>query len=159
MNQESRSIILNSKFLILISAGIIALILFFSLDMADQKNQEVLRVGKAEIFVEIADEPVEQYQGLSGRDPLCHDCGMLFIFDEPQIQNFSMRGMKFPLDFIFIGEGKVVETRENIPHPQAGEPYQHIQSQKPADMVLEVNAGFTAKNNIKTGSSISIDEQ
>ncbi|MEK7136970.1 MAG: DUF192 domain-containing protein, partial [Patescibacteria group bacterium] len=37
------------------------------------------------LWVEIADEPHEQAQGLMGRTELASDSGMLFIFTEPRV--------------------------------------------------------------------------
>ena len=56
----------------------------------------------------------EQINGLSGVGKLCRDCGMLFVFGKPKIQSFWMYGMKFPLDFVFIRDSRVVEVVENV---------------------------------------------
>lgn len=104
--------------------------------------------------IEIADGPQEQIKGLSGRNSLCETCGMLFVYKEPQIREFWMKGMKFPLDMIFIRDGKVVEIAENAPALVPGFPIPKMRSQVEADMVLEVNAGFAAKAGIKVGDPL-----
>ena len=107
------------------------------------------RLGTAELQVEIADSFAKQYQGLSDRDSLCDNCGMLFVYNSPRIQNFVMRRMRFPLDFVFIREGEIVEVVENVPPPKSGETPIYITSSVTADGVLEVNAGFMKKNHLK----------
>lgn len=145
-----RSLILNSRFLILISALLIILIFYFTNNM---NESTVLKINDMEISVEIADDLPEQTMGLSGRDSLCEDCGMLFVYRDPQIQRFWMKDMKFPLDFIFIKENKVVDIFEDIPVPVDSE-IPRIQSREPADMVLEVNKGFVERNSIRVGDMV-----
>lgn len=116
-----------------------------------------LSVGSQVLFVEVARTAFEKARGLSDRENLCPDCGMLFVYESPKIQNFWMMGMKFALDFVFIREGAVVEVRENIPVTDFSGVVTRIQSREEADMVLEVKAGFTSRNNIKTGDRVSLD--
>ena len=118
-----------------------------------QLNMAEMKVGEAKLTVELADDLSEQIQGLSDRNSLCRDCGMLFIYSEEKVQNFWMRGMHFDLDFLFIRGGKVTEIKENIPAPSVNNPANivSIQSREQADMVLEVNAGYVKKHGIKVG--------
>lgn len=135
------------KFLIA-SLLILTGLLVFIFMSGTKLEQKIIEIGKVKIAVEVATSLPQKFQGLSGRELLCANCGMLFVYDQPALQSFTMRGMKFPLDFIFIREGFVVEIRENIPHPRAGEEPQLVHSRIPADQVLEVNAGFVRANKI-----------
>ncbi len=144
--------------IILISLFLIFLSVFILLVMKRSKpseNNEILKIGNTTISVEISDEIGEQAQGLSGRDSLCQNCGMLFVYNEPIIQNFWMMGMKFPLDFVFIRDGKVIETIENVPKPAGGK-IPKVQSQHTADQVLEVNASFVKLSGIKAGDEVEL---
>lgn len=116
-----------------------------------KKSAPILKINNTEIQIEIADELSEQIQGLSGRASLCAACGMLFTYHNAQIRDFWMKDMRFSLDFVFIRDGLVVEMLENAPKPVADQPIFRIQSRNPADMVLEVNAGFVKKNGIAAG--------
>ncbi|OGE79204.1 MAG: hypothetical protein A2751_04390 [Candidatus Doudnabacteria bacterium RIFCSPHIGHO2_01_FULL_46_14] len=111
------------------------------------------QVGNKQIKVEIADTIAKQAQGLSGRDSLCLDCGMLFTYQKPKFQRFTMQGMRFPLDMIFIENGKIVEIREGLRYPENGEEPVIIQSSFESDMVLEVNEGFVWRNRLQVGES------
>src|SRR3989344_2910459 len=119
---------------------------------ADQiKN--TLSINGVEIKIEIADESNEQSRGLSGREYLAPDGGMLFVFPERTIPGFWMKEMNFSLDFIWIDEsGKIVEITKNVSpatYPKTFLP------PSPIKYVLEVNAGWSDKNNIKIGNVVS----
>lgn len=115
-----------------------------------------LIIGEVRISVELANTLAKKYQGLSGRDSLCEKCGMFFVYEKPERQRFAMRGMKFPLDFIFVRNGKVVEIWKNVPAPGEGESVENIDSGETADQVLEVNAGFIEKYGVKIGDKIEL---
>jgi uncharacterized membrane protein (UPF0127 family) len=83
---------------------------------------------------------------------------MLFIFPEAEVQNFWMKGMKFPLDVAWIKDGKVVSVDTNIPAPKPGEePARMSSSPIGVDMVLELPAGQAYAHNIKPGIILKID--
>ena len=67
--------------------------------------------------LEIADTAEEREQGLSNRQELCGHCGMLFIFEEPQVPEFWMKDMQFALDVLWLFEDRVVAKHENLPFP------------------------------------------
>lgn len=104
------------------------------------------------IAVEIVDTPQTRQQGLSGREFLSENKGMLFVHEQPGLQGYWMKGMKFPLDFVWLGDDmRVVGTEENI----LPETYPKVfYSPQPVRHVLEVNAGWVQKNKIKAGDKI-----
>lgn len=123
--------------------------------------QKQLRVSEAIVTVELADTPAKRSKGLSGRDSLASDAGMLFIFPEVKKPRFWMKGMKFPLDLIFIQEGRVVDSLAHVPPPvphQKDEDLPFYQPVVPIDMVLEVNSGFIETHNIKVGDRVFLIE-
>ena len=60
-----------------------------------------------------------------------------------------MKEMKFPLDFVWINEDKVVDLREKV-----GITEMNIRPARPADRVLEVNSGWIEKHQIKVGDEV-----
>lgn len=116
-------------------------------------------IGGRSLTVEIADSLPKQIQGLSGREELCDDCGMIFTYDRPKFQTFTMKGMRFPLDMIFIEGGRIAEIREGIRYPEAGEEPQVVTSTVQADMVLEVNSGFSRTHGLKVGDRAVLTRQ
>ena len=104
------------------------------------------------IAVEIADTPQARQTGLSGREMLGENTGMLFVHENPGIQGYWMRGMRFPLDFVWLDDDmRVVGVEENI----SPETYPEVfYSPNPVRFVLETNAGWVEKNNILIGDKI-----
>jgi|GEM_PF-2261295 len=99
------------------------------------------------IKVEIANNDKSRRIGLSGRDFLEQDTGMLFVFDKESKYAFWMKGMNFPLDMIWINRDKqVVHIATNIPPCQRSCPTYAPENN--SLYVLEVNAHFTQKYNI-----------
>ena len=95
--------------------------------------------------VETALTPLEKQTGLSERDSLPSGTGMLFLYDEEGVRSFWMRGMRFPLDFVWIkADCTVLETTLNVPPPEQGTPTSSLPLYLPSQPilhVLEVNAG------------------
>lgn len=117
-----------------------------------------LKVGNTTVNIEIADTPSKRGRGLSNRVSLPQDSGMLFIFEAPTRPKFWMKELNFPLDFIWIKEGRVVEIMANVPNPVPGTLDSELAIYQPAieiDQVLEVNAGFIKKNNIMVGDRVN----
>ncbi|MFH1866465.1 MAG: DUF192 domain-containing protein [Patescibacteria group bacterium] len=114
-----------------------------------------LHVGEAVLNVEISDTQAKQTQGLSGRDYLDDNTGMLFVYTEPVKHNFWMKDVKFALDFIWITQGKVVQLDQNIPPPSSSaEEPARVWPQQDVDMVLEVPAGWISRQNIQVGDKV-----
>ena len=108
--------------------------------------------------VELAQTGIERAQGLSGRESLCENCGMLFVFENPGIYPFWMNEMNFPLDIIWIKDDKVVDIWANAPVPQAGQAVSTYSPQVEANYVLEVNEGFADQTGLKAGDVVSLDK-
>src|SRR3989344_1145103 len=128
---------------------------YYQKDTQDLQTAD-LRIGDKQIKVELADTLPKQIQGLAGRDSICFDCGMVFVYDRPQFHLFTMQGMRFPLDMVFIDQGRIVEIREGLRYPENGEAPLTIQSSVEAGMVLEVNEGFVYRNRLKVGDSVNL---
>lgn len=113
-----------------------------------------LQVGQSTIDVEIADSDREITRGLSFRESLDQNSGLYFILPQRKQVSFWMYGMKFPLDIIWIDNGRVVGIEENAPVPTS-EDIPTFDSPQAVTHVLEVNAGFADQNNIKTGDKVT----
>lgn len=103
------------------------------------------------LTVELAETVADQERGLSGRDSMAPDRGMLFVFDSAGYWGFWMHEMKFPLDIIWFNSTRqAVFIEQNLPPctPEACPVYNPTAQ---AQYVLEVNAGFVRANNIQLG--------
>jgi uncharacterized membrane protein (UPF0127 family) len=117
-----------------------------------------ITIGQTHVMVTIADTDITRSHGLSNVTSLAKNEGMLFMFPQPGIYTFWMKDMKFALDFIWVNNGKVVQIDANIPAPDINTPDNQLKLYKskfPVDSVLEVNAGFALKSNIKVGDKVS----
>ena len=121
-----------------------------------QKAEErVVEINDVDIKIEIVNTQEARHNGLSNREELCEDCGMLFEFDDNKIRSFVMREMNFPIDIIWINDKMIVGIDKNL-QPE-GSDYKNVyKSPEPVDYVLEVNAGFTDKNVISIGDKAVI---
>lgn len=131
------------------------------IDTNPYKNK--LMVGSKEVKVEIADNEEETRLGLSNRESMCEDCGLYFDLGyKDTIPTFWMKDMKFAIDIIWIDDGEVVEITKNISAPEPGaKDYEltRYQPKQKIDYVLEVNSGYSEKNNITVGDSVSFSEK
>lgn len=113
-------------------------------------EKRTITVGSTKIPVEVAATAAEQHQGLSDRTSLAADSGMFFPILDSNQTGFWMKDMKFPLDFIYFDQDRVVETKENVPTALVPLPFFPKEA---VDAVLEVNAGYIAAHGIKVGDA------
>lgn len=137
---------------------ILALTAAFVLDKQENLPIKELIVGGSQLTIEIADTLATQRQGLSGRDKLDFDRGMLFVYEDKQIRNYWMKDMKFPLDVLWITDDKVVGLQENIQFMQDRASVERFRSKQAVDKVLEVQAGWIAKNGVKIGDMVDFGQ-
>jgi len=107
------------------------------------------------ISVELAITDAEKQKGLGERDSLAQDNGMLFVYQNKDRYGYWMKGMRFPLDYMWIDGNRVVDLSSNIPAPTApGQVPVELAPKVPVDKVLEVNAGMIAKLGVKIGDTV-----
>jgi uncharacterized membrane protein (UPF0127 family) len=106
--------------------------------------------------VEIAKTSADQEKGLSNRDSMAPDHGMLFVFDSEDTWPFWMKGMRFSLDIIwFDSQRHVVYIEQGLP-PCTPEDCPIYTPPVKAMYVLEVNAGFVQNHNIILGDTFQL---
>lgn len=109
---------------------------------------------RAELTVELARTPGERSRGLSLRDDLAENRGMLFVYPEETESGFWMKDTSIALSIAFIGEGgAILDIQEMEPlstemhHPP--QPYRYA---------LEVNQGWFRGNGFEVGDRVEIPE-
>lgn len=115
---------------------------------------------KAQLNLELADTPEKRSKGLGYRDSLATDSGMLFFHDKPQKYTYWMKGMRFPIDFIWIKDDTIADIIPNVLPPVEGQTDETLERYAPTtevNKVLETNAGFVNANNIQKGDKIKIE--
>jgi uncharacterized protein len=103
------------------------------------------------IDIEIAHDEVQRNQGLMYRRKMDYKRGMMFIFEDERQRSFWMKNTHIPLDILYIDQDlKIIKIQYNTT-PFSERP---IPSNRPAQYVLEVNAGFCERFGIKEGQFI-----
>jgi uncharacterized membrane protein (UPF0127 family) len=121
-----------------------------------------LRIGTTTdaraIDVEAAITSEQSERGLGYRDALAADAGMLFDLHNTGVPTFWMKGMRFALDMVWIGEDeRVVAVTADVP-PQPGatdEQLRRYSPDAPVRYVLELNSGAAARLGIAPGAQLS----
>ena len=113
-----------------------------------------LKLGSAEIQVELATTPATRACGLSNRDRLDPDKGMLFVFPEAAPRAFWMKDTHVALSIAFLdAERQVINIHDMVPL-QTDERYP---SDGPARYALEVNVGGFAAHEIGVGDVVEFN--
>jgi uncharacterized membrane protein (UPF0127 family) len=113
-----------------------------------------VQVNKTIVQAEVVSSPDKLLLGLGGRRQLARGTGMLFIMPTLEVQEFCMRGMLIPLDIIWISRDRVVGFHENLAPTDQG----LFLSPGPADLVLEVPAGFVKSAGLRAGDRVEFPE-
>lgn len=134
-------------------------VLIFSLSLVGYISYKTIRpkiqFNSTSYTIELALTDDEKKKGLSNRDsmPLTH--GMLFVYPVAEKYDFWMKGMRFPLDFVWLRDKTVVDITPNV-QPDNGPEYRLYHPDSPANMILELNAGEAAKAGIVIGQQAVI---
>lgn len=141
-------------FLIIISFLTLILLFYFLSQKPDGLTVEIRdKSFQTEVVKSIKDKEV----GLSKYDNLGKEKGMLFLFDEEANHPFWMKDMKFPIDIIYIKDGRITEIYPNVPPPNKtnGE-IRTIEPKNLSDSVFEINANLSKQYGFKIGDSVLI---
>jgi hypothetical protein len=139
-----------------------ALAAFYFANSANKAKSPSSEWKKGKVIIEdqtldvyLAQTPAEREVGLSSFGGLKSDQGMLFVFESTGRPSFWMKNMKFPIDIIWINSNQVVDITKNLPVQYDSELIRYYPNVD-VDRVLEVNAGWSEKNNIKAGDKVDI---
>lgn len=112
-------------------------------------------VGGRVFTVELAVTPKEQEKGLGYRDSLPVNAGMLFVYQTARQYEFWMKGMRFPIDIIWIRDQTVVDISKNVPVSATRAPSTYSPRES-VNKVLEINAGKADELGIQIGDTATI---
>ncbi len=106
-----------------------------------------LVIGDAKLKIILADKEDKRILGLSGKDSLEKNQGMLFMFEKEDRHGIWMKDMKFSIDIIWLdSKFQVIDFISDVSpnsYPNVFKP------KKNAKYILEVNSGFIKTNGIK----------
>ena len=118
-----------------------------------------VEINRATVIAEVAADIETRRLGLVDKKSIAPNYGMLFMFAKPDYHGLWMKGMKFPVDVIWIKNSRVVDLEENILPSVVTQADNVLPVYKPdalASMALEVKAGFVRRNSVKIGDEIKI---
>ncbi len=148
------------KMIISIGLALLAVVaLFIFLVFSQGKDRAVVTHDSGTLDVLVADTAIERTRGLSGThlDTLGAD-GMLFVFSDYEERSFWMKGMHYPLDVIWLRDGKIMKISKNVPVGFSGEDVPRMHSRPfEVDMVLELPAGSADRLGLLEGSSLQFE--
>ena len=123
---------------------------FFKIEKDKNIDDNIISLGNCNINIEAVSTEEQMKKGLSNRDSLCENCGMLFLFGEEGNHFFWMKDMRFPIDIIWLRNNKVVDISQDISHKSKSS---HSSKEK-VDKVLELNANAVSRCEIEVGDKL-----
>lgn len=119
-------------------------------------TQGSVHLAGARLSPLVADSRTERYQGLQGHPASDVARGMLFVWPDEGARQFAIKGVRYPLDLLFLDkDGRVLEIGALSPKgpTQAG-------CAGAVHYVLEIRAGWVEAHGVEVGDTaeISLDE-
>ncbi len=154
-------IVILCAFSIIYSANLFNLNYDYNIFAQNDTNNDFsssVKIKGLDIKVILAETPDQQKKGLSIKNSLKENDGMLFIFDSPRKNSFWMKDMKFPIDIIWINsDHKIIHIENNLPPCTNFLICNSYSPDENSQYVLEVNSNYTIKNNITIGDEVEFD--
>ncbi len=112
-----------------------------------------VKIGKATVNAELADNEFKQMRGLMFRESLPKDGGMLFDFAREGEHGIWMMNMSMPIDVVWMDkEKRVTKVMEDVQPCDALLVCPVHYSGKRDKYVLELNSGYAKSHGIREGS-------
>ncbi|MFP4140143.1 MAG: DUF192 domain-containing protein [Planctomycetota bacterium] len=114
-------------------------------------------IGDRTWTAEVAAGRHSRWKGLSGRESLSAQRGMLFVFPSEDVRSFCMRGCSFDIDIAFINARREIVTIHQMkeePDRLGVVPYS---SEVPVKYALEVLGGELGRAGVTVGDRVEID--
>jgi uncharacterized protein len=96
----------------------------------------------------------DRQMGLMFRNSLALDRGLLFVFEQAGNYSFWMKNCKFPIDIVWLDEGRKVVTVVEAAPPCKKDPCPSYGGMQRALYVVEMNSGQAKREKVTLGSTI-----
>lgn len=114
-----------------------------------------LIIGDFQMFVDIALTEKQKQDGLSIKNFMNENEGMLFFLEEPRKASFWMKNMHFPIDIIWLDENfSILHIEEELKPCIMAFYCPSYKPLKESLYVLETIAGFANNHNLKIGDKM-----
>jgi uncharacterized membrane protein (UPF0127 family) len=119
-------------------------------------------IGGERFRLELALDDAQRFAGLSDRDHIAPDGGMLFVFPDTARRAFVMRRCLVPIDIIFLSHNGLIVSM----HRMAVEPYdtpehrlKRYDSGWPAQYAIELAGGTLDRLSLESGRRIDLPHE
>jgi len=120
----------------------------------NSNNINAVQIKDTILKVDVAYTREQHAKGLSGRESLSPDSGMLFVFNNSGQYLFWMKDMNFPIDIIWVDENYKIVFIEKNAKPES---YPSLFGGKvDSKYVIETVSGFSDKNKLQVGDQVSL---
>ena len=115
-----------------------------------------LIIDEYKMFVDIALTDKQKQEGLSVKNSMNENEGMLFFMEEPSKASFWMKNMHFPIDIIWLDENfSIVHIEKELPPCTSAFYCPSYKPLKESLYVLETIDGFANAHHLKVGDKIN----
>lgn len=134
----------------------VVLLLSFFFNNKDSLPKEIkVNIKDYNYYLEIASTSQEKQIGLSNRESLCVNCGMLFIFPKQSIYTFWMKDTYIPLDIIWLDKDYKIVKIATVLETNSEKKYSN---KVKAKYVIELNANEVFKRDLEIGDVIQLPD-
>lgn len=126
-----------------------------------------VQIGGETFLLEVAADGHSRYQGLSGREFIAPNGGMIFVYPYAAVRYFVMRDCLVAIDIMFIdGAGSIINTYTMSPDkPRADDESKsayerrltRYYSEAPSQYVIELRAGTIDRLGLERGGLVPLD--
>lgn len=126
--------------------------------LTDIQRISEVKINDQIIIAEVVKDERDRARGLSGRESLGINEGMLFLFEDTGRYGFWMKDMRFPIDIVWISDQEIVGFEENVEPEQVANESELTLYYPPeaVDKVLELKAGRARILRVKVGDVVKI---
>lgn len=144
--------------LIIITVILAILALFWNKngETTQKSTGKTLKIAGKTLNVQIADTDAKRARGLSGKEGLTENEGMLFVFETEGYYGFWMKEMNFPIDIAWLDKDKKITYIEKNLSPETyPKVFYALKNNNPILnlYVLETKSGFFEKSGIEIGET------
>jgi uncharacterized membrane protein (UPF0127 family) len=143
----------NKILLILLVALFIVLLILIIRPKPKYPPEVQLNINNYNYYLEVASTPKQREIGLSNRESVCSNCGMLFVFPKEANRSFWMKDTLIPLDMIWLDKNYKIVKIATILETNSEKTYKGK-----AKYVIELNANEVFRRDLKVGDSILLPD-
>lgn len=143
-------------FLVFLFSLCLILISSFFFNKKDKIPEEIkIDINGYNYYLETAVTSIDKQIGLSNRQSLCTNCGMLFVFPRQKKIPFWMKNTLVPLDIIWLDKKFKIVKIATVLETNSEKIYKN---KSKAKYVIELNANEVFKRDLKIGDTIQLPD-